>query len=246
MSDGIDKPKNKWSGRLSNTKDSLEIARQLLVVIVILVLIFYPIAFKSTLSALGIKKIGLAGAELEVAQEASERTGDAAQRLEEAAKTTKSTLEQLDTAIKYTNNEEQKKRLEEAKANLNKTLDATNTVEQKLNTSLDVQTSILQKVEPGDIQASGTWGIVISADKELVPDAQDEVKRAQNLGYQNIKVYERQRWLRAVVEFSNFAEAQAALPRLRSLRSSSYLVNMDKWCPSRNAQGNGVWQCVGQ
>lgn len=38
--DESEKPKDKWSGRLSNTKEGLEIARQLLVVIVILILIF--------------------------------------------------------------------------------------------------------------------------------------------------------------------------------------------------------------
>lgn len=238
-----DAPQDKWSGRLANTKDSLEVARQLLVVTVILVLIFQPTAFKSTLGVLGIKKIGIAGAELEV-QEATEKTGDAAQRLEEANKTTKSTLDQLDAAIRSTTNEEQKKKLQEAKDDLNKTLEATSTAEQTLNTSIAAQSSILQNVEPQDVRAGGTWGIVFSADKE--PDeAQHEIKRAQDLGYQNVKLYSRQKWLRAVIEFSDFAEAQTALPKLRQLRGSSYLVNIDKWCPSRS-ESNGVWQCPGQ
>lgn len=235
-------PNDKWAGRLSNTKDGLDIARQVVVVTVIIVLIFEPTAFKSTLAALGIKKIGIAGAELEVAQDASEKTGDAAQRLEEATKTTKSTLEQLDTAIHLTNNEEQKRTLEEAKADLSKTLEATNIAKERLNTSLAVQNRILQSVEPQDVQASGAWGIVISADKEIT-DAERKVKQAQDSGYQNVKVYSRQKWLRTVVEFSDFAEAQAALPKLRN---SSYLVNINKWCPSRKKQDNGLWECPEQ
>jgi len=236
---------DKWAERLSNTKDGLDIARQLLVVIVITVLIFAPGAFKSTLAALGIKKIGLAGAELEVAQDATEKTGDAAQRLEEATKSTKSTLEQLNAAINSTTNEEQKRKLEDVRADLNKTLEATSTAEQKLNTSLAAQTRILESVAPQDIEGTGTWGIVVSADKEE-GEAQHEIKQVQDLGYQNVKVYSRQNWLRTVVEFSNFAEAQAALPKLRSFRTSSYLVNINKWCPSRSEQDNRMWQCPAQ
>ena len=233
---------DKWAERLSHAKDGLDIARQLVIVTVIVVLIFQPAAFKTTLAALGIKKLGIAGAELEVAQEASEKTGDAAQRLEEATKSTKSTLAQLDAAIQSTNNEEQKKKLEEAKADLRKTLEATSNAEETLNTSLAAQSTILQNVEPQDVQASGAWGIVISADKEK-GEAQHEVGKAQGLGYQNVKVYDRQKWLRTVVEFSNFAEAQAALTKLRALHNSAYLVNINKWCPSRSEQGNGIWQC---
>lgn len=233
---------DKWAERLSHAKDGLDIARQLVIVTVIVVLIFQPAAFKTTLAALGIKKLGIAGAELEVAQEASEKTGDAAQRLEEATKTTKATLAQLDAAIQSTNNEEQKKKLEEAKADLRKTLEATSNAEETLNTSLAAQSTILQNVEPQDVQASGAWGIVISADKEK-GEAQHEVGKAQGLGYQNVKVYDRQKWLRTVVEFSNFAEAQAALTKLRALHNSAYLVNINKWCPSRSEQGNGIWQC---
>ena len=236
---------DKWSERLSNAKESLDIARQVVIVTVIIVFIFAPTAFKGTLAALGIKKIGIAGAELEVAQEASEKTGDAAQRLEEATKSTRATLDQLEAAIKLTSNDEQKKKLEEVRADLSKTLEATSSAEQKLNTSLAVQASVLQSVEPQDVSAGGAWGIVISADKEK-DEAQHEVKNAQAQGYQNVKLYNRQNWLRTVVEFPNFAEAQAAVPKLRSLHNSSYLVNINKWCASRSDQGNGVWQCPEQ
>ena len=236
---------DKWPDRLSNTKEGLDIARQLLVVTVIIVLIFQPAAFKKTLSALGIKKIDIAGAELELAQDTSEKTGEAVQRLEEATKNTKSTLEQLDAAIQLTNNPEQKRKLEEVRADLSTTLEATSTAEQKLTTSLAVQNAVLENVAPQDVQASGSWGIVVSADKDD-SEAQHEVRKAKDLGYQNVKVYSRQKWLRTVVEFSNFAEAQAALPKLRSLRDSSYLVNINKWCPSRQEQANAMWQCPDQ
>ena len=236
---------DKWAERLANTKDGMDIARQLIIVTVIVVLIFQPTAFRSTLAALGIKKIGIAGADIEVAQEATANAGDAAQRLEEATKTTKSTLQQLDAAIQSTDNPEQKKKLEEAKAGLSKTIEATNIAEQKLNSSIAAQSTILQSAEAQDVQASGAWGIVISADKDK-GEAQFEVKNAQGLGFQNVKLYTRQNWYRTVVEFPNFTEAQAALPKLRSFHNSSYLVNINKWCSPRSDQGNGIWQCPDQ
>jgi hypothetical protein len=177
-------------------------------------------------------------------QEAVEKTGEAVQRLEQANKRTESIFEPLKGAIALSTNEEQRKKLEEVQAVLSKSYEATSTAEQKLNTSLDVQTAILKNVEPQDVQATGIWGIVVSADKEL-RDTQNKVRDVQALGYQNVKIYNRQNWLRTVVEFSDFAEAQAALPKLRSFRSSSYLVNINKWCPSRS-ESNGMWQCPGQ
>jgi hypothetical protein len=71
------------------------------------------------------------------------------------------------------------------------------------------------------------------------------MKKARDLGYQSVKLYNRQNWLRTVVEFPSFAEAQAAFPKLKSTSNSSYLVNMAKWCPTRKDEGNGIWQCTG-
>lgn len=241
--EGNDSPQDKWSGHLSNTKDGLDIARQLFVVIVIIVLIYDPGTFKETLAALGIKKVSVADVDIELTQASSEKAGDAAQRLEEAKKSTESTIETLDVAIRFANVAEQKKRLEAVKSELQESLKVTDTAEQKLSDSLAVQSTILQNVAPEDVKATGTWGIVISADKKLDPDALDEVKKAHNLGFQNVKVYDRQNWLRTVVEFPNFADARSALPQLRSLRSSSYLVNMNKWCSERRDAGHGVWVC---
>jgi hypothetical protein len=117
---------------------------------------------------------------------------------------------------------------------------------QGLNASLDAQASIIQNASPQDVADSGSWGIVISGDKKLDPDAKNEVATAKNPGYQNVKIYYREDWYRTVVDFSSFTEAQAALPRLRAIpnHGSAYLVNMAKWCPVRKDAGNGTLQCA--
>ena len=128
---------------------------------------------------------------------------------------------------------------------MDKSLKTTTNAQQSLNVSLASQTSILQNADPKDIPAQGPWAIVISADKKLDPDARDELKKAQALGYQNIKIYNRQGLLRTVVEFPTFTQGQDALPKLRSLHGSAYLVNMSKWCPSPKQEQDIVWQCLG-
>jgi len=106
--------------------------------------------------------------------------------------------------------------------------------------------SVIQNAAQQDVTDSGAWGIVISGDKKLDPDANDEVTKSKNAGLSNLKIYERENWFRTVVEFSSFSEAQAALPRLRALpnHASAYLVNLTKWCPMRKDSGNGTLQCV--
>jgi F0F1-type ATP synthase membrane subunit b/b' len=244
-SDQADKPKDKWSGRLANTKDGLDITRQLLIVIIILVLIFVPTAFKRTLKAFGVKKVSVAGTEFELNEEASANTGDAAQGLEATNKNLESARENLNSIILETSNADLKKKLEVLKSQLQASQETTTNAAQNLNASLADQIAIVQNAAPEDVQGQGPWGIVISADK-LIQDAQAKVETVQALGYQNIKFYDRQNWKRTVVEFSSFDDAQAALPKLRSIHSSSYLVNRSKWCPAPKDEGNGIWQCLGQ
>jgi hypothetical protein len=236
----------KWSGRLANTKTSLDMIRQVLIVLVLALFILWPTALKSSLAELGFKKVNIAGAELEIAQNASEKTGDAVQRLGETTKNIDSVKEQLKSLAERTDNPEIKSEIVKLDSTLQQSLDTTKNAEQKLNASLSAQTSIIQNAAPQDVAASGPWGIVVSADKKIDPDARDEVEKAKRAGFDNAKIYNHQNWYRTVVEFSNFAEAQAALPQLRAIpnHGSAYLVNMGKWCPTRKDEGNGVLLCV--
>lgn len=241
-----DKPQDKWSGRLANTKVSLDVIRQVLIVLLVLLFLRWPTALKNSLAELGFKKVNIAGAELEVAQVASGETGETVQWLGETSKNIDSVQQQLTSLAERTNNPELKTKLNELNSTLQQSLDTTKNAEQKLNASLDAQTSIIQSAAPQDVLQSGPWGIVMSADKKVDPDAKDEVEKAKNAGFENARIYYRQEWYRTVVEFSTFVEAQAALPQLRAIpnHGSAYLVNMAKWCPRSTDGGDGSWHCV--
>jgi len=199
-----------------------------------------------SLSGLNLNEVDLGVAKFKVAQKASESAGDAAQRLAETNKTIQSVKEQVSTLAGQTTSSEAKTDLARLDSTLKQLLDSTTSAEQDLNASLAAQASVIQKASPSEVTDSGSWGIVISGDKKLDPDAKDEVAKATNAGFSNVKIYDRQNWLRTVVEFSSFADAQAALPQLRAIpnHASAYLVNMAKWCPTRKDAGNGILQCV--
>jgi hypothetical protein len=228
--------------RLSATKDGLEVARQLLIVLILLVFFIWPTLIKRSLVALGVNKLNVAGAEIDLTQtqKAAEKTGDATQTLGEANKTINNLPGQLKGLASKVTDPEAKKELNELEKQTTAYLQTTRNVEQDLRQSLNLQNSIIQTARTQENQDAGAWGIVISADK-TIGEAQHEADAAKKDG-STVRIYERQGWLRTVVEFSSLDEAQAALPKLRASHSSSYLVNMTKWCPTRN-EVNGVLQC---
>lgn len=245
---GSDEPKDKWASRLTKTKDGLDILRQLLVVLILLLLMFWRTPIKNLMTDLNVSKVGLGGAEFDFAQKTSEKTGDTAQRLEETSKNLASVQEQLNYLARRANNPEVKTELDKLNSDVGQSLETTRNAQQNLTASLAIQTSIVQNAAPQDVSETGPWGIVISADRQLNPDAQNEVTVSKEHGFQNVKVYDRQGWLRTVIEFSSLEESQAALPKIRSIppshHNSAYLVNMTKWCPTRNDKGGGVIQCL--
>lgn len=238
--------KEKWSGRLANTRLGFDLIRQVLIVLVVVLFLRWPTVLKSSFAALGIESANIAGWQFNFARKSSENTGDAIQRLGEASKTLASAQEQAESLAKRA---DMPLGIKDALKKLTKTLeqssDTTKNAEQNLNASLSVQTSIIQNVPPQEVAESGPWGIVISADKSD-PDAKDEVAKARRNGFEKVRIYDRQDWLRTVVEFSNFTEAQAALPQLKSIpnHGSAYLVNMAKWCATSKDRGDGVLQCT--
>jgi hypothetical protein len=195
---------------------------------------------------LGLSELNLGIAKLTLAQKSSESVGDAAQRLAKTDKRIETARETLKSLGERANSSEVKTAVDRIDLTLNLLAENNASAVQGLNASLDAQASIIQNASPQDVADSGSWGIVISGDKKLDPDAKNEVATAKNPGYQNVKIYYREDWYRTVVDFSSFTEAQAALPRLRAIpnHGSAYLVNMAKWCPVRKDAGNGTLQCA--
>jgi hypothetical protein len=84
-------------------------------------------------------------------------------------------------------------------------------------------------------EQTATWAVIFGADKSL-KEAQYEISQANKRGYPTGQIFLRAGSYRSVIIASNRAEAEELLGRLKNYRESSYLVNMEKWCPNTVSQ----------
>lgn len=93
---------------------------------------------------------------------------------------------------------------------------------------------------------SQSWGIVIGGDTTL-ESAQTEVNRAKNNGYDLIRIYYRQKYYRTTIgNFPTREEAERAnISVSAKIRDSSYVVNLNTWCPNAAKVGEGDSQYFG-
>lgn len=136
------------------------------------------------------------------------------------------------------------------KSSLNTPLQTTQDAEKDLQTSRQVQDNLAQAIRPGNDAAApqaatGAWGVAISADNEA-GEGQFGVNKAKEQCYGSVSLYDRQGWLRMVIEFPDASAAQAALSSARTKlpnAGGAYALNLDGWCPNRAATGADAYRC---
>jgi len=235
----------KWKSTTENAKNTLSVIRDLMLVVLLVLLILFPKVINGLLLTAGFTKADIAGLHWESVQKASEQAGEASQQIQAATQRIDSVQKDLDSLAARSTDPSVKTEVNRLKTELNQSAQTTRNAGNDLQASLATQESVLQIARPQNAVGTGAWGAVISSDKDL-QEAQFEVKRAQQLGYQNTRLYDRDNWVRTVVEFPGVAEAQAALPTLRAkIRNTIYLVEMAKWCPEKTDNGQGVMKCSG-
>jgi SPOR domain len=119
-------------------------------------------------------------------------------------------------------------------------------------TASESQQSAL-RLDPKQVEAinNQSWGIVISADADL-PNAQWEAQqakdKAKNQEYDLVRIFHRQNYFRTVIgAFSDKELAERAnISVSAKIRDSSYVVDLNTWCPNATKGGDGnneYWQC---
>ncbi|HEY0347656.1 MAG TPA: hypothetical protein VGC60_05825 [Pyrinomonadaceae bacterium] len=235
----------KWKSATDNAKNTIGVFRDLMLVVLLILLILFPKVVNGLLLTAGFTKADIAGMHWESVQKASEQAGEAGQQIQAATQKIDAVQKDLDTLAAKSNDQAVKTEVNRLKTELNQSAQTTKNAGTDLQASLATQESVLQIARPQNAIGTGAWGAVISSDKDP-QEAQFEVKKAQQLGYQNTHLYDRQNWFRTVVEFASVAEAQAALPTLRTkIRDTVYLVELAKWCPQKTDNGQGVLKCSG-
>jgi hypothetical protein len=96
--------------------------------------------------------------------------------------------------------------------------------------------------QPPVADPAGTWGLVFGGDTSLEAARHEVTKTAERMGIGPGEIFRRDGSFRSVKVYVSRAEAEDGLGRARSVRSSSYVVNMAKWCPT-STQREGYFEC---
>lgn len=104
-----------------------------------------------------------------------------------------------------------------------------------------ITTTSLPKITSTE-DAASTWAVVFGADRSLA-EAQAEVNRlARQTAFKTAQILLRSGSYRTVVQFDSRNAAEDALGQMRAIRSSSYVVDMNRWCPN-SSQQKGYLDC---
>lgn len=110
-----------------------------------------------------------------------------------------------------------------------------------------IQTTALPQVTPTSSVApaqdpAGTWGVVFGGDNSLEAAKHEVTKTAERMGIGPGEVFRRAGSFRSVKVFVSRSEAEDAVGKARTVRSSSYVVNMSTWCPTSEPKA-GYFEC---
>lgn len=225
--------------KLDITKDVLSITKEVVVIVLLLCVVFFPELTKRKLVAYGIKSLEFGGVKADITQKLAEETGDALQKTEIVKQELDSMKTSLNAIIPQITNPELKQEALALESQITKSIQTTQSTEKDLRQNLKAQEAIMEELPASD----ANWGIIISADKKAA-EAKFEVKRATGLGYSAIFIYKKGGFFRTVVDFTSREQAQDSLPAIRrKLRANSYMVNLDQWCPRSNTTPDGIIEC---
>lgn len=105
-----------------------------------------------------------------------------------------------------------------------------------------ITSTSLPRISNTEDASTSTWAVVFGADRTL-EEAQAEVNRlARQTPYKTAQIFLRSGSYRTVVQFDSRSAAEEGLGQMRVIRSSSYLIDMHRWCPNTQQQ-RGYLDC---
>ena len=230
-------------------KEALGALRELIIVVVLLGLVvglaLWPDHVKDRLVKAGFKSADVAGLHWEPElREANEQTNEARQNVALIQQRLAGFQDELDTISARVSDPVLQQEVELLAEGVKQSIEETRSIDRGLKASAEVTESVLRLAPPQKTEDSGAWAIVVSADK-LIDQARHEVRRAKDLGYSSVAVFDRSGLFRTVIQFPDKARAEEALPKIRNeLQDSAYLVDFRTWCPVRKRrEADGVWVC---
>jgi hypothetical protein len=235
-----------FQARLISTKDGIGIVREVAIIVVVLVIALHPAVIARWAKKLDIEssKLGAKSSEISIAgaKVAFDHATDSVAALANKTNEDLKRLVQELSANASPQNAERVKKIESASIALSSQLQTS--LSSARSVQLD-QDKIVQDA-PGLATGSGSYGIVVSADKKDDLAAY-EVQQIKKRSFNNVVIYDRQGFLRTVSLFSDASAANTALPEIQKYRQGAYVINVTKWCPrsspERTLADAAVFKC---
>ncbi len=96
--------------------------------------------------------------------------------------------------------------------------------------------------QPSVVEPADTWGVVFGGDTSLEAARDEVTNTAARMGIGPGEIFRRAGSFRSVKVYVSRVEAEDGLGKARSVRPSSYVVNMATWCPT-STQRKGYFEC---
>lgn len=229
--------KTSFQDFVDTLKSLATLTREVLIVLVIIFILFWPGNFKKIMEQAGFKQFdfGFGTWESELV-ESTARLEDANQVMEQY----QLELENIKNSVALLTespNLDTETKAEVVKINdqIEKTWDASKMARVNIEDNIAQQNHILKEIrqEQSSPQSlRGQWAIVAGADRE-VDAALFEVNKLKDQGYQIVQLWIRDGWYRTVIIFEDRETAENNLRKLkRAFRESAFITNLDEWCPN--------------
>jgi muconolactone delta-isomerase len=228
--------KSRFTELINNFKSLATLSREVIIVLVIAFILFWPVNFKKIMEDAGFKKLDFGFATWESELAASKASlEDANQMIEQY----QDELSEIRNNVQVLSespdlNEETREEMFRINDRIDKTYETSMLARDNIESNIAQQNQILKEIRREQSlppPPSGQWAVVAGADRE-VDAAMFEVNRLKEQGYRIVQLWRRDGWYRTVIIFKNREAAENNLNRLkREFRKTAFITNLNEWCP---------------
>jgi hypothetical protein len=221
----------KWTKFFKNSSDSLALLRQAVILIILLILIFYPSSITNTLKGIGLAfeeagftEITVVGIKTDL-KALRQKVQDTKLNTGETQKILTKVLQSLEKIQQP--NEDVKKAIQEIAIAKN----ALESIKKELGDAIYPAASSPDIPDnlPSDIMR---WVVVVGADR-TPKEADYEVRKAIGKGFNDAKIIYRDdayKWYRTVIPFATEQEANEVLSKIKKFQNDAFIRDLNKWC----------------
>jgi len=245
--------KGRFTELVNNLKSLATLSREVIIVLVIAFILFWPVDFKKIMEDAGFKKLDLGvvtwESELAASKASLEDANQMIEQYQDELAEIRNNVQVLSESPDL--NEETREEMFRINDRIDKTYETSILARDNIETNIAQQNQILKEIRSDQSSPrppqSGQWAIVAGADRE-VDAAMFEVNKLKEQGYRIVQLWLRDGWYRTVIIFENREAAENNLKKLKRIfRESAFITNLNEWCPEPVEIEDGlIFECRGR